>query len=152
MAMVNVKFTYYDNVIKWKHFWRYWPFVRGIHRSPVDSPHKGQWRGALMFSLICTWRNDWANNREASDLRRYPGHFDVTVMIHANLVDQNLFMTSLWFVAYSDIFYSSPKGYNICLLSIVLHWTNVAEYNLLPQHSNVIEILSALPLQWNLLL
>ena len=32
-----------------KHFPRYWPFVRGIHRSPVNSPHKGQWRGALMF-------------------------------------------------------------------------------------------------------
>ena len=43
----------YDDVIKWKHFPRYWPFVRGIHRSPVNSPHKGQWRGALMFSLIC---------------------------------------------------------------------------------------------------
>ena len=28
-------------------------FVRGIHRSPVNSPHKGQWHGALMFSLIC---------------------------------------------------------------------------------------------------
>ena len=40
---------FHDNVIKWKHFPRYWPFVRGIHRSPVNSPHKGQWRGALMF-------------------------------------------------------------------------------------------------------
>ena len=30
----------------------YWPFVRGIHRSPVNSPYKGQWHGALMFSLI----------------------------------------------------------------------------------------------------
>ena len=39
----------HDNVIKWKHFPRYWPFVRGIHRSKVNSPHKGQWRGALMF-------------------------------------------------------------------------------------------------------
>ena len=45
---------YHDDVIKWKHFSRYWPFVRGIHRSPVNSPHKGQWRGALMFSLIST--------------------------------------------------------------------------------------------------
>ena len=42
----------HDDVIEWKHFPRYWPFVRGIHRSPVNSPHKGQWRGALMFSLI----------------------------------------------------------------------------------------------------
>ena len=41
----------HDDVIKWKHFPRYWPFVRGIHRSPVNSPHKGQWRGALMFSF-----------------------------------------------------------------------------------------------------
>ena len=41
----------YDNVIKWKHFLRYWHIVRGIHRSPVNSPHKDQWRGALMFSV-----------------------------------------------------------------------------------------------------
>ena len=40
----------HDDVIKWKHIPRYWPFVRGIHRSPVNSPHKGQWRKALMFS------------------------------------------------------------------------------------------------------
>ena len=44
-------------IIKWKYFPRYWPFVRGIHRSPVDSLHKGQWRGALMFSLILAWTN-----------------------------------------------------------------------------------------------
>ena len=43
----------HGDVIKWKHFSRYWPFVRGIHRSPVNSPHKGQGRGALLFSLIC---------------------------------------------------------------------------------------------------
>ena len=30
----------HDEVIKWKHFPRYWPFVWGIHRSPVNSPHK----------------------------------------------------------------------------------------------------------------
>ena len=43
----------HDDVTKWKHFPRYWPIVRGIHRSPVNSHHKGQWRGALMFTLIC---------------------------------------------------------------------------------------------------
>ena len=32
----------HDDVTKWKHFPRYWPFVRGIHRFPVNSPHKGQ--------------------------------------------------------------------------------------------------------------
>ena len=70
----------YDEVIKWKHFPCYWPFVRGIHRSLVNSPYKGQWRGALMFSLICARINDWVNNREAGDLRRRLAHYDVTVM------------------------------------------------------------------------
>ena len=70
----------HDDVIKWKHFPRYWPFVRGIHRSPVNSPHKGQWRGALMFSLISAWINRWVNNRVAGDLRRHPAHYDVIVM------------------------------------------------------------------------
>ena len=74
------KYLKHDDVIKWKHFPRYWPFVRGIHRSPVNSPHKGHWRGALMFSLICVWINGWVNNREAGDLRRYRGHYDVIVM------------------------------------------------------------------------
>ena len=61
----------HDDVIKWKHFPCYWPFVWGIHRSPVDSLHKGQWPGALMFSLICACINGWVNNREAGDLRRH---------------------------------------------------------------------------------
>ena len=71
----------HDDVIKWKHFPHNWPFVRGIHRSPVNSLHKGQWRGALMFSLICGSINDWVNNREAGDFRRYRAHYDVIVMI-----------------------------------------------------------------------
>ena len=49
----------HDDVIKWKLFPRYWPFVRRVHRSPVNFPHKGQWRGALMFSLICVLINGW---------------------------------------------------------------------------------------------
>ena len=71
----------HDDVIKWTHFLRYWPFVRGIHRSPVNSPHKGQGRGALMFSLICIWINGWVNNRKAGDLRRYCAHYGVIVML-----------------------------------------------------------------------
>ena len=54
--------------------------MRRIHRSPVNSPHKGQWRGALMFSLICTRINDWVNNVEADDLRRHRAYYDVIVM------------------------------------------------------------------------
>ena len=61
----------------WRHqmetFPRYWPFV-----SPVNSPHKGQWRRALVFSLICAS----INNGEANDLRRHRTHYDVTQWRH----------------------------------------------------------------------
>ena len=70
----------HDNAIKQKHFPRYWTFVRGIHRSPVDSLHKDQWRGSFMFSLIYAWTNGCANHCDAGDLRRHRTHYDVTVM------------------------------------------------------------------------
>ena len=126
-------FLHHD-VIKWKHFPSYWPFVQGIHWSLVNSrdkagykiggrplicrgkkhlrtsafsgnPHlkvmgsgpyeaygpvpfwtsflhcKGQWHGALIFSLISTWINGWVNNCEAGDLRCYGTHYYVTVMM-----------------------------------------------------------------------
>ena len=60
----------HDDIMKWKHFPRYWPFVRRIHRSPVNFTHKGQLRGALMFSLICVWINSCVNNCEVGDWRR----------------------------------------------------------------------------------
>ena len=72
----------HDNIIKWTHFPRYWPFVQGIHWSPVNSPQKGQWHLALMFSLICAWINGWVNNREAGNLRCHRVHHDVIVTIH----------------------------------------------------------------------
>ena len=62
----------HDDVIKWKLVTG--PLVWGIHWWPVNSPHKGQWRRALLFSLICTWINGWVNNREAGDLRRHRAH------------------------------------------------------------------------------
>ena len=68
----------HDDFIKWKLSPRHWPFVRVIRRSPVNSPHKGQWRGA--FSFVCAWTNGWLNNLEAGDLRRYRTHYDVIVM------------------------------------------------------------------------
>ena len=79
---------------RWNTWWRHpmetfsalLAFVWGIHRSPVNSPHKGQWRGALMFSLICAWTNRWVNNRMAGDLRRHQSHYDVRVM--SNLINR----------------------------------------------------------------
>ena len=68
----------------WRHqmktFSHYCPFVRGIHLSLMNSPHKGQWRGVSVFSFHCAWINDWVNNREAGYLRRHRTHYDVTVM------------------------------------------------------------------------
>ena len=72
-------------VLYWKLYDTWWreamekfsgllAFMRGIHRSPVNSPHKGQWRGALMFSFVCV------NNRETGYLRRHRVHYDVIVM------------------------------------------------------------------------
>ena len=58
----------HDDVTKCKHFPRYQPFVRGIHRFPVNSPHKGQWRWALMFSLIFDWINSWAKHQSSASL------------------------------------------------------------------------------------
>ena len=55
--------------------------MQGIHPSPVNSPHKDQCHGALMFPLICTWPNGWVNNRDASDFLCHRAHYDVTVMI-----------------------------------------------------------------------
>ena len=50
--------------------------------SPVtgEFPAQSQWRGALMFSLICAWINSWVNNGEAGDLRRPRAHYGVTAM------------------------------------------------------------------------
>ena len=83
VSVVNSHWIHWNilHLITWTHFPRRWPLVRGINRSPVTSLHKGQWRGALMFPLICAWINGWANNREAGGLRRYRTNFDVIVMI-----------------------------------------------------------------------
>ena len=99
----NAKFTQlltstlYD-VIKWKRFSCYCPSVRSIHRSPVHTPHKDQWRGALTCSLICAWINGWVNNRYAGDFRRRCARHYVTVIEHlAVLCTQGLPMKLAWF-------------------------------------------------------
>ena len=71
----------HDDVIKLKHFPRNWPFCAGNSSVSVNSPHKGQWRGALMFTLICPRINGWANNGDAGDLRCHLACYDVIVMV-----------------------------------------------------------------------
>ena len=68
----------------------------GEFTGPRWIPHKGQWRGALMFTLIYAWINDWVNNREAGGLRRYRGHYDVIVMMHMKRLVIILMIWPLW--------------------------------------------------------
>ena len=124
-VMLTICAYEYDDVIKWTHFPRHWPFVMGIHRSPVESPHKGNWRRALVFSLICARTNGWANNRDAGDLGRHVAYYDVTEMKVCTVAqnktttkqskvcrfmkmfwDINCFITNCWY----SFSYKSDKG------------------------------------------
>ena len=93
--------TEHDDVIEWKHFPRYWPSVRGVHRSPVTSPHKGQWRGALIFHSIYAWINGCVNSRAAGNLRRHRAHYDVIVMNTCTGLLGS--WNCIWYNHYSDV-------------------------------------------------
>ena len=75
-----VKATSYQYSAWWRHQMETFSALLALSPGPVNSPHKGQWRGALMFSLIYAWINDWVNNREADDLRPHRAYYGVTVM------------------------------------------------------------------------
>ena len=89
-VLLKQRENYHEDVSKWKHFPHNWPFVQGIHRSPVNSLHKGKWRGTLIFSLICVWINGWVNNREAGDLRRHRAHYDATIMYGSEMITDDV--------------------------------------------------------------
>ena len=111
----TTNWLYHDDVIKWKHFPHYWPFVRGIQRPPVNSPqNKSQWRGALMLSLICVWINGCVNNREAGDLRRYHVHYHVMVMINSR--------TNGWRYIYNNIIWYSKMIHDLWHLMDTWNW------------------------------
>ena len=80
--MYSILKSYYDDVIKRKHFQRYWFFVWGIHWSPVNSPNKDQWHGVLMFSVIYAWTNGGINTRDASGLRRHRTRHSNVIRFH----------------------------------------------------------------------
>ena len=108
------------------------PFVRGIHRSPVNSPHKGQWHGAFMFSLICAWINGWVNNSEPGDLRRHRAHYDVTVEY---LGDSDLFTSHAnWndtMISILDNAKTSAMFLHIWfkdVISLFMHWNNTTTH------------------------
>ena len=112
------------------------------HRSPVNSLHKGKWRGALMFSLICAWINSWINNHEAGDLRRNRAHYDVIVMHtcdcfwwhfckHLDLDYRTLQFFSKFWSADSQLFRMHCKAHfwrvssfqsDILLVNVISYW------------------------------
>ena len=131
----------HDDVIKWKHIPRYWTFVQAICWSPVNSPHEGQWRWALMFSLICARINGWVNNREAGDLRRHRAHYDVIVTLNTrcgillrvtgqpvyHVIDRKSisFLNNLFLRDYFQIWVSRlylQQGLLCAMISLLDHW------------------------------
>ena len=107
---------------------------------PVNSPHKGQWRGALMFSLICVWINGWVNNGEAGDLKRHRSHYDVIVIIHQRQIYAKISFSCSkrqWVMSEMDtrisVHYSLNEAstvYNFALKiqNILTHWGLVTPY------------------------
>ena len=70
----------HDEVIKWKHFPFYWPFVWGNPPVTGGFPPQRPVTRSFDVSLICTWTNCWANNRDVGDVIRHRAHYDVTVV------------------------------------------------------------------------
>ena len=91
---------YHDDVIKWKHFPRSWPFVKGIHWSPVVPLTNDNRFGALIWSLLLDWTNRWINSRVTGDSR----HLDTNV-------------TSQWC---HDL--PSHKKPPISIVALIAHW------------------------------
>ena len=129
----------HNDVIKWKHFPCYWHFVRWIHRSPVDSHHKYQWRGTLSFSLIWSWTNGWASNRGTGDWKCHRSHYDVTVMkiVGALVAWWWILKTSMWNKRCGVRFQYHPwRGYcwkatNICNISGCMYSTDPLKFILI---------------------
>ena len=63
-----------------KNIFRVTGHLCGEFTGHRNSPHKGQWRSALMFSLICAWINGWVNNGKAGDFRHHRAQYNVIVL------------------------------------------------------------------------
>ena len=85
------KIRSHADVIRWKHFPRYWPFVRGHRRIPRTKASDAE---LWCISLICAWITDWVNNGEAGDLINHRAPYDVTVMVAGIENEHN--STSSW--------------------------------------------------------
>ena len=146
--------AYHDDVIKWKPFPRYWPFLRGIHRWIPRT--KGQWRGDLMFSLICAWTDSWANNGDAGDLRRYRAHNDAIVILTqawalcytCTSITSTIFCFEVWYSCHKmqSLWYFTRGFYQNGLTTIPIRLSNrmpskVSDYLFIPNfHRCAVEV------------
>ena len=78
---------------------------------PGEFQHKGQWRGALMFSLICVWINGLVNFGVAGDLRRYRVHYDVIVMSRKRV--KSLMLLYISFQAADGLVYLGAEYFGV---------------------------------------
>ena len=119
----------------WRHQMEPFSGLPFFANSPVTGEfpaHKGQWRGALMFSLICAWINGWVSNREAGDLRRHRDHYDVTVIVSRIGLQDNVVHVDYkllhhqrdnWYSQTNDIWLVKVSFY----LSASMGWVNEGE-------------------------
>ena len=94
---------------------------------PVDSPHKGQWRGALKFSLIWAWTNGWANNRGAGDLRRHRLHYDVTVMPATHFKIEHSSMKSMGIRSTNELAVTRTRDGHHQVMAWPLRWQAISQ-------------------------
>ena len=93
---------YHNDVMTWKRFPHYWPFVRGIRRSQ-DSLIKGKWRGVLTLLFIVSL-NRMLNKRSSCWPFKTPWRSrDATVMTVGQLTH--------W-----------GRVTHICVANLVHHW------------------------------
>ena len=111
----------HDDVIEWKRFPHYWPFVQGIHRSPVNSLRKGQWHGALLFSLICTSINSWVNNHEAAIWDDIVIVMDIGKIIHWRIcIKATDIYDTLCYILYYNIPRTFIRHISRCIIPVTL--------------------------------
>ena len=131
----------HDDVIKWKHFPRYWPFMRAIHRSPMNSPHKGQWRGALVFSNFiegcCRARVQLTTVQNSLDNELTPDSRQAIIWTNDGLVYWWMYVSVCldelnkftWFFYAIHFLFSNPSVHYPTQVSIILYWFVCSAFN-----------------------
>ena len=89
----------------------------GNQLATGGSPHKGQWRWILMFSLKCAWTNGWVNSRDAGDLRRHRAHYDAFDFIGCDLI-----LASVKSIIRPPWILAKLLEYSLFLLYVIYAW------------------------------